>query len=82
MEKINNTDLVQYLYGESSIEHNVLIDNALKNDFNLHDEYKQLETTMQELQSLSYSPSQTTIDKILNYARSLEKCSWKNFNIN
>lgn len=75
MEKINNTDLVQYLYQETSLEHNTLIEKSLQNDLDLQNECSQLESTINELQNLSYSPSQSTIDKILNYARSLEKCA-------
>lgn len=75
MEKINADELVQYLYQESSPEHKALIEKNLKNDFDLQKECNQLESTINELQNLSFSPSQNTIDKILNYARSLEKCA-------
>ncbi len=75
MEKINNTDLVQYLYHETTSDHKQLIEKNLQDDLDLQNECKQLESTINELQSLSYSPSQSTIDKILNYARSLEKCA-------
>jgi len=75
MEKINANDLVQYLYQETSSEHNELIEKSLTDDLDLQNECKKLESTINELQSLSYSPSQSTIDKILNYARSIEKCA-------
>ena len=75
MEKINNTELVQYLYQETDDAHNKLIESALENDWILKEEYIQLESTMNELKNLSFSPQQSTVDRILNYARSLEKCS-------
>ena len=75
MEKINANDLVQYLYQETSQEHKALIEKNLQEDMDLQKECSQLESTISELQNLSYSPSQSTIDKILNYARSLEKCA-------
>ena len=75
MEKINANELVQYLYKETSQDQNELIESNLQGDLDLQTECSQLENTISELQNLSYSPSQSTIDKILNYARSLEKCA-------
>jgi len=75
MEKKNTNDLVQYLYQETSPEHKALIEKNLQEDMDLQKECSQLESTISELQNLSYSPSQSTVDKILNYARSLEKCA-------
>ncbi len=68
MNKINTDDLIQFLYNETSESQNIVIKEALENDLNLREEYEELKNTLDELNTLSYSPDAKTIDSILKYA--------------
>ena len=68
MQKISTEDLIQYLYNETSSSQNILIKEALEQDWNLREEYEQLKETIEEIGQLSFSPSSTTIDNILKHA--------------
>ena len=75
MEKITNEDLLIYLYKESSPAQQEKIADAIENQWDLREECQMLESTIEELKSLQYSPSESTVNKILEYAKSLETCS-------
>ena len=71
MEKFNQEQLMLYLYGEASPILKLAIDNALKDDSELQKEMNMLKRTkkqMDELKKKTVSPSQKSVDAILNYA--------------
>ncbi len=65
---------MQYLYGEASPILKVAIDTAMKEDIDLQKEIKTLKRTIKQLDKLEkQSPSQKSIDFILNYAKESSK---------
>ncbi len=74
MQKFSQEQLMQYLYGEASPILQLAIDNAIKEDADLQKEIKTLQRTIKQLDSLEkQSPSQKSIDAILNYAKQTQK---------
>jgi len=74
MEKFSQEQLMQYLYGEASPILKVAIDTAIKEDIDLQKEIKTLKRTIKQLDKLEkQSPSQKSIDFILNYAKESSK---------
>ncbi|MFY7898576.1 MAG: hypothetical protein ACOVNY_00240 [Chitinophagaceae bacterium] len=74
MEKFSQEQLMQYLYGEASPILKVAIDTAMKEDIDLQKEIKTLKRTIKQLDKLEkQSPSQKSIDFILNYAKESSK---------
>jgi hypothetical protein len=74
MQKFSQEQLMQYLYGEASPILQLAIDNAIKEDADLQKEIKTLQRTIKQLDKLEkQSPSQKSIDAILNYAKQTQK---------
>lgn len=69
MHTFTSEELLAFLYQETSTEKNEQIVNALEEDLKLREEYEQLCESKEELALVSFSPSQKSIDNILNYAR-------------
>jgi hypothetical protein len=74
MQKFSQEQLMQYLYGEASPILQLAIDTAMKEDVALQKEIKTLQRTIKQLDKLEkQSPSQKSIDAILNYAKQTQK---------
>lgn len=74
MQKFSQEQLMQYLYGEASPILKLAIDTAMKEDVDLQKEIKTLQRTIKQLDKLEQqSPSQKSIDAILNYAKQTQK---------
>ena len=67
MNTIKTEDLIRFLYNETSNSENLLIEAGLAYDIKLKEEYETLKGTMDELNSLSFSPSDKSIDRILSH---------------
>jgi len=70
MHSITQDDLLLYLYGETSPEMNIEIQNALEQDWNLKELFTQLEKTKSELDGFEMSPSENSVNRIIKYAES------------
>ncbi|MBN8834174.1 MAG: hypothetical protein ABS68_02375 [Niastella sp. SCN 39-18] len=69
MSIITKETLVQYLYGETSKEDNLIIEAALTTDWKLNEEFTILKASQSDLKKLSLqSPKSSSIDRILKYA--------------
>jgi hypothetical protein len=68
MHSITQEELLQYMYGESSIEKTVAIKAALQTDWNLREQYELLVAAQQNLEKITLAPRKKAIDFILNYA--------------
>lgn len=76
MQKFSQEQLMQYLYGEASPILKLAIDTAIKEDADLQKEIKTLQRTIKQLDKLEkQSPSQKSIDAILDYAKQAQKKS-------
>ena len=68
MHNFTPEDLLQYLYHETSPLQTVLIKAALETDWSLREKFEVITSAQKRLETLRMSPSQQTIDFILNYA--------------
>ena len=68
MHNFTQEDLLLYLYNETSPSRTAEIKTALESDFTLREQYEELVSAQNRLETLKMSPSQQTIDNILNYA--------------
>ena len=66
------TDLIRYLYRETTEEERIEIDRALKRDVNLKMLFNEVRAALKDLDEATLEPSDTTICNILNYSRTLE----------
>lgn len=68
MHNFTPEDLLQYLYKETSTAQTAEIKAALETDWSLREKFEVITSAQQKLEALKMSPSQQTIDNILNYA--------------
>ena len=68
MHNFTPEDLLQYLYNETSPAQTAEIKAALENDWSLREKFEVITSAQNKLETLKMSPSQQTIDNILNYA--------------
>lgn len=68
MHNFTPEDLLQYLYNETSPAKSAEIKAALETDWSLREKFEVINSAKKRLQALKMSPSQKTIDNILNYA--------------
>lgn len=66
-------DLLQYIYDELPAQDQQHLAINLLTDASFWQDYEDQEMVKNELNSLSYSPSQTTLDKILRYSANFEQ---------
>lgn len=68
MHNFTPEDLLQYLYNETSPEQTAQIKAALETDWSLREKLEVITSAQKRLEALKMSPSQQTINNILNYA--------------
>ncbi len=68
MHNFTPEDLLQYLYNETSPAQTAQIKAALETDWSLREKFEVITSAQKRLEALKLSPSQQTIDNILNYA--------------
>ena len=68
MHNFTPEDLLQYLYNETSPTQTAKIKAALESDWSLREKFEVITAAQKRLEALKLSPSQQTIDNILNYA--------------
>ncbi|MGC4100245.1 hypothetical protein [Ferruginibacter sp.] len=68
MQNFTPEDLLLYLYNETSPAQTAAIKAALENDWSLREKFEVITAAQSKLETLKMSPSQQTIDNILNYA--------------
>ena len=68
MDNFTPEDLLQYLYNETSPAKSAEIKAALESDWSLREKFEVITSAQKRLETLKMSPSQQTIDTILNYA--------------
>lgn len=66
------TDLIRYLYRETTEEEKKEIDRALVRDGKLKVLYNELCAALKDLDKAALQPSSSTVFNILNYSRTLE----------
>jgi hypothetical protein len=76
MHNITSEDLLLYLYGETTKLQTEAIELALQQDWSLMEKLELLTQSRNELESVSFSPSASSVNNILKYAeKSVEEIS-------
>ncbi|HMU08484.1 MAG TPA: hypothetical protein PKJ94_02905 [Ferruginibacter sp.] len=68
MHNFTPEDLLLYLYNETSPARTAEIKAALETDWSLREQFEVISSAHKKLETLKMSPSQQTVDSILNYA--------------
>ena len=68
MHNFTPEDLLQYLYNETSPAQTAEIKAALETDWSLREKFEVITSAQKRLEALKMSPSQQTVENILNYA--------------
>jgi hypothetical protein len=68
MHNFTPEDLLLYLYNETSPAQTAEIKAALETDWSLREKFEVITSAQSKLEALKMSPSQRTVDNILNYA--------------
>lgn len=68
MHNFTPEDLLLYLYNETSPAKTAEIKAALETDWSLREKFEVITSAQKRLEALKMSPSQQTVDNILNYA--------------
>lgn len=68
MHNFTPEDLLLYLYNETSPAKSAEIKAALETDWSLREQFEAIHSAQKKLETLKMSPSQQTVDSILNYA--------------
>ena len=69
VQSFTKNDLIRYIYKETSVAETMAIHEALAQDCVLHEAYTELLHGMQQFPKATFSPSETTIQNILNYSQ-------------
>lgn len=70
IQTFTQLDLIRFIYNETTTEQHRNIELALLCNNELMEEYKALKLTVTALTEVSYTPSDSTLEKILNYSKS------------
>ncbi len=70
IQTFTQLDLIRFIYNETTTEQNREIELALLCNNELMEAYKALKSTLNALNEVSYTPSKSTLEKILNYSKS------------
>jgi hypothetical protein len=66
---LTSNDLLRFIYNETDSTETQLFVDTLSNDDALFAEYEALETSAQALPKVSFSPSLSTLQNIMNYSK-------------
>lgn len=70
MEHISTEQLLAFIYNELSQTETNIVQQQIKENWGVKEEYDQLMSTIEELKGVQYSPSEQTVQNILAYASS------------
>ena len=70
IQTFTQLDLIRFIYNETTTEQHREIELALLCDNELMEAYKSLKSTVSTLNEVTYNPSNSTIETILNYSKS------------
>lgn len=70
IQTFTQLDLIRFIYNETTIEQHREIELTLLCNNELMEEYKSLKSTVHALAEVTYNPSNSTIETILNYSKS------------
>jgi len=69
-EKLYPDNLVRYVYDETSVEENILLESIIFENEQLEESFFELLHLKRELDSIICSPSEKSVSKILEFSKS------------
>ena len=69
MIKVTPEELIRYLYNETTAEENLMIEQAIENDWTVREKMAVVKASMQRLNNIVEGPRTEVILEIMNYAR-------------
>ena len=67
-QKFTPEQLVQYIYRETSAATTMAINESLREDWELQEEYRAMRRSFRELPKVTFQPSVATLQNILSYS--------------
>ena len=64
-------NLILYYYNETELLDSVMIQNAIDNDYLTAESFEELKSAIGCLDEIMISPSEGSVEKILNYSRAM-----------
>lgn len=68
MNVLTTEDMIRFFYNEMSAEEALQTKEAIEKDSALLELYQHFQSTLKELNTVSLSPEQSSIDRIMRYA--------------
>jgi hypothetical protein len=68
INKLTTEKLIKYHFNEMNTLESEAVKNLIEDNWNLQSELNQIESTLSILDTVTYKPSQKSIDAILKYA--------------
>jgi hypothetical protein len=68
MNVLTTEDMIRFFYNEMSAEEALQTKEAIEKDSALRELYQHFQSTLKELNTVSLSPEQSSIDRIMRYA--------------
>ncbi|MFH6983856.1 hypothetical protein [Marinoscillum sp. 108] len=75
IKTFTENDLVRFLYDELNENEREVLEKALLTDSHLRSELDKLQAVKKDLGKVSFSPSKSSVDKILNFSKGYHKQS-------
>jgi len=75
IKTFTENDLVRFLYDELSVNEKAALEQALVTDEDLRTELEELKAVQKDLGKVSFSPSKSAVNKILEFSRGYHKQS-------
>ena len=70
MEELStHNNLVRFLYQETSLREDIVLQKIMAFDATLQDEYNILKDAKQQLPKVLFNPSSSVLDRIMNHSR-------------
>lgn len=70
MEELStHNNLVRFLYQETSLREDIVLQKLMVSDASLQEEYNMLKDTKQQLPKVLFNPSPSVLDRIMNHSR-------------
>ncbi len=75
IKTFTENDLIKYIYNELGLRETAALKQALITDLQLQDQLDELRLMVNQLEKVNYSPSERSVNRILDHSRSFHEQS-------
>ncbi len=68
-QKFTRNVLIKYIYKETTVAETLAVNEALSEDFQLHQQYQELLFAQRQLPKVKFDAKTSTLNNILNYSK-------------